>query len=75
MAGPGGLSGARKWTYYRGMSQAKSPEDRCADCGHSRGVQQEYTTPRCMPDAEPIQSLALEGPVEQLERTVFPNVG
>ena len=55
MAGPGGLSGAHRQVYYRAMSQAKSPEDKCAECGHPRNVHHDYGTPHCIPIAEPGQ--------------------
>src|SRR5438552_3750301 len=35
------------------MSQAKNPEDKCAECGHRRKVHHEFSTPHCIPDAEP----------------------
>jgi hypothetical protein len=38
-----------------GMSKAKSPDDKCAECGHPRRVHHEYSTPHCIPDARPGQ--------------------
>ncbi len=34
------------------MSEAKSPQDACAECGHPRSAHHEYGTPHCIPTAE-----------------------
>jgi hypothetical protein len=38
--------------HYRGMSKAKSPEDKCVECGHPRQVHHDYGTPHCIPTPE-----------------------
>jgi hypothetical protein len=34
------------------MSEAKGPQDKCAECGHTRNVHHDYGTPHCIPTAE-----------------------